>query len=253
MASTTVFRLSEVRGGATDAFPPPLLPPVAAPRPSVDRRNAPLTSFPPSNPPVPQVGKYTLGYKTVLKSLRSGKSKPTSPTTALLASRRSSTTRCSPRLAFTTTPAVSIPPNSPSNHRARYLASPRQRRKRPRRRAASRRARLRGPVTTGFLGFGPNLDRASAVPLAHLRRPTPFPLADNVDLGTACGRYESVSCMSITDPGDSDIIKSSHLNGSNQRKASRGRQRDNRDRQRRLHGIRMGVEPRSNSISQRGM
>ena len=36
----------------------------------------------------------------------------------------------------------------------------------------------------------------------------PFPLfTDNVDLGTSCGRYYRVSCMSITDPGDSDIIK----------------------------------------------
>jgi hypothetical protein len=32
-------------------------------------------------------------------------------------------------------------------------------------------------------------------------------LSDNVDLGTSCGRYDRVSCMSITDPGDSDIIK----------------------------------------------
>lgn len=30
---------------------------------------------------------------------------------------------------------------------------------------------------------------------------------NNVDLGTACGRYYRVSCMSITDPGDSDIVK----------------------------------------------
>lgn len=29
---------------------------------------------------------------------------------------------------------------------------------------------------------------------------------NNVDLGTACGRYYRVSCMSITDPGDSDIV-----------------------------------------------
>ena len=104
---------------------------------------------------------------------------------------------------------MSIPPYSPSNHRARYLASPRRRRKRPRRRAASRRARLRGPVTPGFLGFGPNLDRASnPFPSLTSRVQPPFPLADNVDLGTACGRYYRVSCMSITDPGDSDIIKS---------------------------------------------
>ena len=31
--------------------------------------------------------------------------------------------------------------------------------------------------------------------------------ADNVELGTACGRYYRVSCLSITDPGDSDIVK----------------------------------------------
>nr|GME04812.1 60S ribosomal protein L30 [Ipomoea batatas] len=30
---------------------------------------------------------------------------------------------------------------------------------------------------------------------------------DNVDLGTACGKYFRVSCLSIIDPGDSDIIK----------------------------------------------
>merc|ERR1711959_872516 len=30
---------------------------------------------------------------------------------------------------------------------------------------------------------------------------------NNVELGTACGRYYRVSCLSISDPGDSDIIK----------------------------------------------
>merc|ERR1712199_9927 len=29
----------------------------------------------------------------------------------------------------------------------------------------------------------------------------------NIDLGTACGKYFRVSCLSITDPGDSDIVK----------------------------------------------
>uniref|UniRef100_F6H0V0 Ribosomal protein eL8/eL30/eS12/Gadd45 domain-containing protein n=1 Tax=Vitis vinifera TaxID=29760 RepID=F6H0V0_VITVI len=29
---------------------------------------------------------------------------------------------------------------------------------------------------------------------------------NNVDLGTACGKYFRVSCLSIIDPGDSDII-----------------------------------------------
>jgi large subunit ribosomal protein L30e len=31
---------------------------------------------------------------------------------------------------------------------------------------------------------------------------------NNVDLGTACGKYFRVCCLSITDPGDSDIIRS---------------------------------------------
>ncbi|XP_028804451.1 60S ribosomal protein L30-like [Neltuma alba] len=32
-------------------------------------------------------------------------------------------------------------------------------------------------------------------------------VTDNVDLGTACGKYFRVCCLSIVDPGDSDIIK----------------------------------------------
>ncbi|KAK1664287.1 hypothetical protein QYE76_052446 [Lolium multiflorum] len=31
---------------------------------------------------------------------------------------------------------------------------------------------------------------------------------NNVDLGTSCGKYFSVCCLSIIDPGDSDIITS---------------------------------------------
>eukprot|EP00747_Dinoflagellata_sp_TGD_P104172 gnl/TRDRNA2_/TRDRNA2_169177_c0_seq2.p1 gnl/TRDRNA2_/TRDRNA2_169177_c0~~gnl/TRDRNA2_/TRDRNA2_169177_c0_seq2.p1 ORF type:complete len:117 (-),score=27.47 gnl/TRDRNA2_/TRDRNA2_169177_c0_seq2:101-451(-) len=30
---------------------------------------------------------------------------------------------------------------------------------------------------------------------------------DNNELGTACGKYYRVGCLSITDPGDSDIIR----------------------------------------------
>merc|ERR1712188_47256 len=30
---------------------------------------------------------------------------------------------------------------------------------------------------------------------------------DNIDLGTACGKYYRVCCLSITDAGDSDILK----------------------------------------------
>eukprot|EP00928_Gymnodinium_smaydae_P080637 TRINITY_DN642_c0_g1_i4.p2 TRINITY_DN642_c0_g1~~TRINITY_DN642_c0_g1_i4.p2 ORF type:complete len:115 (-),score=27.39 TRINITY_DN642_c0_g1_i4:42-386(-) len=31
---------------------------------------------------------------------------------------------------------------------------------------------------------------------------------NNNELGTACGKYYRVGCLSITDPGDSDIIRS---------------------------------------------
>jgi large subunit ribosomal protein L30e len=30
---------------------------------------------------------------------------------------------------------------------------------------------------------------------------------NNIDLGTACGKYFRVSCLAITDPGDSDIVR----------------------------------------------
>lgn len=30
---------------------------------------------------------------------------------------------------------------------------------------------------------------------------------NNNDLGTACGKYFAVSCLSITDPGDSEIVR----------------------------------------------
>jgi ribosomal protein L30E len=42
-----------------------------------------------------------------------------------------------------------------------------------------------------------------AIPPPNTPRPP-----DNVDLGTACGKYFRVSVLAITDPGDSDIIKS---------------------------------------------
>lgn len=31
---------------------------------------------------------------------------------------------------------------------------------------------------------------------------------NNIELGTACGKYFRVSTLSVTDPGDSDIIRS---------------------------------------------
>ena len=82
-------------------------------------------------------GKYTLGYKTVLKSLRSGKSK-----------------------------LVIISNNCP-------------------------------PLRKSELEYYAMLAKTG---VHHYS-------GNNVDLGTSCGRYYRVSCMSITDPGDSDIVK----------------------------------------------
>ncbi len=36
---------------------------------------------------------------------------------------------------------------------------------------------------------------------------------NNIELGTACGKYFRVSVLSITDPGDSDIIRSMPSDG----------------------------------------
>ena len=83
-------------------------------------------------------GKFTLGYKTTLKSLRSGKSK-----------------------------LVIISNNTPPLRKSEieYYAM---------------------LAKTGVHHYSGN----------------------NVELGTSCGRYYRVGCLSITDPGDSDIIKS---------------------------------------------
>merc|ERR1712188_152660 len=82
-------------------------------------------------------GKYTLGYKTVLKSLRSGKSK-----------------------------LILISSNVP-------------------------------PVRKSEIEYYAMLSKTGVHHYA----------GTNIDLGTACGKYFRVSCLSITDPGDSDIVK----------------------------------------------
>ena len=82
-------------------------------------------------------GKYTLGYKTVLKSLRSGKSK-----------------------------LILISNNVP-------------------------------PVMKSEIEYYAMLSKTGV----HHYSGT------YIDLGTACGKYFRVSCLSITDPGDSDIVK----------------------------------------------
>jgi len=41
---------------------------------------------------------------------------------------------------------------------------------------------------------------------------------NNIDLGTACGKYFRVSVLSITDPGDSDIIRTVPAEGQEEEK-----------------------------------
>mmetsp|Transcript_46859 Transcript_46859/g.124699 ORF Transcript_46859/g.124699 Transcript_46859/m.124699 type:complete len:113 (+) Transcript_46859:40-378(+) len=83
-------------------------------------------------------GKYTLGYKSTLKTLRSGKSK-----------------------------LVIISSNCP-------------------------------PLRKSEIEYYAMLAKTSVHHYA----------GGNVDLGTACGKFYRVSSLSITDPGDSDIIRS---------------------------------------------
>ncbi|KAF2607600.1 hypothetical protein F2Q68_00045395 [Brassica cretica] len=56
----------------------------------------------------------------------------------------------------------------------------------------------------------PQQDEAQIVGWPQVRsfRKNTMATTYNVDLGTACGKYFRVSCLSIVDPGDSDIIKS---------------------------------------------
>ncbi|KAH7314929.1 hypothetical protein KP509_21G027700 [Ceratopteris richardii] len=82
-------------------------------------------------------GKYTLGYKTTLKSLRSGKGK-----------------------------LVIISNNCP-------------------------------PLRKSEIEYYAMLSKTG---VHHYT-------GNNVDLGTACGKYYRVCCLSITDPGDSDIMR----------------------------------------------
>merc|ERR1711916_74070 len=88
-------------------------------------------------------GKYTLGYKTVLKSLRSGKSK-----------------------------LVLIANNCP-------------------------------PLRKSEIEYYAMLSKTG---VHHYS-------GENNELGTACGKYFRVSVLSITDPGDSDIIRSMPSDG----------------------------------------
>merc|ERR1711862_467179 len=53
-----------------------------------------------------------------------------------------------------------------------------------------------------------NLKRAQLEYLSMLSKTGVYHFAgNNIDLGTACGKYFRVGCVAITDPGDSDILR----------------------------------------------
>ncbi|CAN6337240.1 unnamed protein product, partial [Urochloa humidicola] len=125
--------------------PPPSAPPLLAAR----RRPRPLDPMAPTKKSkksaesinnklqlVMKSGKYTLGYKTVLKTLRNSKGK-----------------------------LIILANNCP-------------------------------PLRKSEIEYYAMLAKVS---VHHFH-------GNNVDLGTACGKYYRVCCLSIIDPGDSDII-----------------------------------------------
>ncbi|RVX21228.1 60S ribosomal protein L30 [Vitis vinifera] len=117
-------------------------------------------------------GKYTLGYKTVLKSLRSSKGK------LILISNNCPPLRKSEIEYYAMLAKVGVHHFNGSNvFNAKTLIFKKKKIK--------------------FHWFA--LYNSYLSPLLCG--------VDNVDLGTACGKYFRVSCLSIIDPGDSDIIK----------------------------------------------
>ncbi|KAG8377342.1 hypothetical protein BUALT_Bualt08G0023200 [Buddleja alternifolia] len=110
-------------------------------------------------------GKYTLGYKTVLKTLRSSKGK------LILISNNCPPLRKSEIEYYAMLSKVGV------HH---YNGS-----------------------EFSFLSFSCSFFFLWVYFLSSINV-----LKYNVDLGTACGKYFRVSCLSIVDPGDSDIIKS---------------------------------------------
>ena len=150
-------------------------------------------------------GKYTLGYKTVLKTLRSGKGASSllsrfsagrrrrrrRPSPSLPISRRTSSSPPPPLRALTLLPSFLPLPPKPQ------IKNPSL--ERPPARAAK--LVLIGnncpPVRKSELEYYAMLSKTGVHHYA----------GNNVDLGTACGKYFRVCVLAITDAGDSDILK----------------------------------------------
>ncbi|KAL6009732.1 60S ribosomal protein L30 [Asimina triloba] len=130
-------------------------------------------------------GKYTLGYKTVLKSLRSSKGK------LIIIANNCPPLRKSEIEYYAMLAKVGVHHFNGSTLKCA-----------PRFEAHS------GCVL--YLEMCPVhlIELASKYKSCCIQLVNAFVYADNVDLGTACGKYYRVCCLSIIDPGDSDIIKS---------------------------------------------
>jgi ribosomal protein L30E len=151
------------------------------------------------------------GYKTTLKTLRSGKSK------LVIISNNCPPLRKSEIEYYAMLAKTGVHHYAGSEYPRRAAAFLFRRARRGARVAAplffSRRAR-RGAASPArarrpFPHFSRQTLINQSVNVSLTSAPPTAPLfsSDNVDLGTSCGRYYRVSCMSITDPGDSDIIK----------------------------------------------
>ena len=126
-------------------------------------------------------GKFTLGLKTTLKCLRSGKSE-----LATGGWRRG---------------VCALPPSKPPSPRP----------PRPHAATPTRPSSSSSPPTGKLVIVSSNIPpirRAEIDYYAMLAKTAVHHYAGtNVELGTACGKLHRVAVLAITDPGDSDIIK----------------------------------------------
>ena len=116
--------------------------------------------------------------------------------------------RCLPRRASTTTPEVR-PPSAPAPTPSRH-SLPRLSPARPAARGCEH--GLPPPAHTrriGLLGgYGGQLTHRRMARVPTLGSAALCARADNIGLGTACGKMFRCGVVSIVDAGDSDIIKS---------------------------------------------
>ncbi|KAB5561615.1 hypothetical protein DKX38_006572 [Salix brachista] len=140
-------------------------------------------------------GKYTLGYKTVLKSLRNSKGK------LIIISNNCPPLRKSEIEYYAMLAKVGVHHYNGSeflilNAQSSFLCN-----------YFHFNVSLMF-IRSVFFCYWVSDDAIYSKILAHLKVMQYVYQIDNVDLGTACGKYFRVCCLSIIDAGDSDIIKS---------------------------------------------